>query len=49
MEQACENQRAKAGPGMKWTKRLGTAAFVFFLIKGLLWLLLPALIAYFSL
>ena len=32
-----------------WLKRLGLAGFLFFLIKGLLWLIIPALIAYFSL
>lgn len=32
-----------------WIKRLGFAGFMFFLIKGLLWLIVPALIAYFSL
>jgi hypothetical protein len=26
-------------------RRLGAAAFLFFLIKGLLWLLIPALVA----
>jgi hypothetical protein len=33
---------------LKWIKRIGVAGFVFFLIKGLLWLLLPGLIAYFA-
>jgi hypothetical protein len=28
-----------------WIKRLGFWGFVFFLLKGLLWLLVPALIA----
>jgi hypothetical protein len=36
-------------PAVKWTKRFGAAAFLFFLVKGLLWLIVPALIAYFSL
>lgn len=31
---------------MVWIKRLGVAGFLFFLIKGLLWLIVPALIAY---
>lgn len=31
-----------------WIKRLGVAGFMFFLVKGLLWLIVPALIAYFS-
>jgi hypothetical protein len=29
----------------KWVKRLGFWGFMFFLVKGLLWLLVPALIA----
>jgi len=29
-------------------KRLGVAGFFFFLIKGLLWLIIPALAAYFA-
>ncbi len=31
----------------KWIKRFGVAGFMFFLVKGLLWLIVPALIAYF--
>lgn len=27
-----------------WLKRLGAASFLFFLVKGLLWLLVPAAI-----
>ncbi len=30
---------------MLWFKRLGWAGFFFFLVKGLLWLLIPYLIA----
>jgi hypothetical protein len=33
----------------RWTKRIGIAAFLFFLIKGLLWLVVPALVAYLAL
>lgn len=33
----------------KWVKRFGFYGFMFFLVKGLLWLTVPALIAYFSL
>lgn len=33
----------------RWIKRLGVAGFMFFLIKGLLWLIIPALITYFAL
>lgn len=32
-----------------WIKRLGFWGLVFFLVKGLLWLIIPALIAYFAL
>ena len=28
----------------RWLKRLGAASFLFFLVKGLLWLLVPAAI-----
>lgn len=34
------NQRFKA-----WLKRIGWVGFLFFLVKGLLWLLIPYLIA----
>ncbi|MFN5920400.1 MAG: hypothetical protein ACK45I_03765, partial [Bacteroidota bacterium] len=36
------NQRK---PMWMWMKRLGWAGFFFFLIKGLLWLIIPYLIA----
>jgi hypothetical protein len=32
--------------GVRWLQRLGVAGFAFFLIKGLLWLTVPALLAY---
>jgi hypothetical protein len=31
-----------------WLKRFGVAGFLFFPIKGLLWLIVPALIGYFA-
>jgi hypothetical protein len=31
-----------------WAKRLGVAGFLFFLIKGLLWLIVPAIIAFYA-
>ena len=31
-----------------WVKRFGFLGFMFFLIKGLLWLIIPALAAYFA-
>jgi hypothetical protein len=39
----------KNDPAASWLKRFGVAGFVFFLVKGLLWLIVPAVIAYFSL
>ena len=38
-----KNEAAKT-----WLKRLGFWGFMFFFVKGLLWLIVPALIAYFS-
>ncbi|MCS6873508.1 MAG: hypothetical protein RML33_01360 [Acidobacteriota bacterium] len=38
-------QRGKVN---QWIKRLGVVGFLFFLIKGLLWLIVPILIAYFA-
>jgi hypothetical protein len=32
----------------RWVKKLGVLGFLFFLIKGLLWLIIPALLAYFA-
>lgn len=32
-----------------WIKRLGFWGFMFFLVKGLLWLIIPSLVAFFSL
>jgi hypothetical protein len=31
-----------------WLKRFGVAGFLFFLIKGLLWLIVPALLVFFG-
>jgi hypothetical protein len=36
--------RHPAPPGHRWLKRLGVAGFMFFLVKGLMWLALPALL-----
>ncbi len=35
-------------PDVKWVKRFGVAGFLFFLIKGLLWLIIPAALGYFG-
>lgn len=31
-----------------WLKRFGVAGFLFFLVKGLLWLMLPAALVFFG-
>jgi hypothetical protein len=43
-----EEPRKRKCPAVNWTKRFGVAAFLFFLIKGLLWLLIPAVAAYYA-
>ena len=32
----------------KWIKRFGVAGFLFFFIKGLLWLVVPAILIWFG-
>jgi hypothetical protein len=39
---------APAADRPKWLKRLGAAAFLFFFVKGLLWLTVPVLILWFG-
>ncbi len=39
------NAAAARGRVGRWIRRFGAAGFLFFLIKGLLWLLVPGLIA----
>jgi len=34
--------------GTTWLKRFGVAGFLFFLIKGLLWLTVPVLLVFFG-
>jgi hypothetical protein len=43
-----EEPRKRKCPAVKWTKRIGVTAFLFFLVKGLLWLIVPALVYYFA-
>jgi hypothetical protein len=45
MNEEADKKNSRAA---QWFKRFGVAGFLFFLIKGLLWLIIPALIAYFS-
>jgi hypothetical protein len=44
-----EEPRKRKCPAVSWTRRFGVAAFLFFLIKGLLWLIIPAVAAYYAL
>jgi hypothetical protein len=46
MQQKVEDKNDQA---KSWLRRFGVAGFVFFLVKGLLWLIVPAVSAYFSL
>jgi hypothetical protein len=41
-----EQQERQDSSAARWTKRVGVGAFLFFLVKGLLWLIVPAVIAY---
>lgn len=43
-----ENNPRPTNRAITWLKRLGVAGFLFFLIKGLLWLLLPTLLVWFA-
>jgi hypothetical protein len=38
------NENSPRDGTLGWLKRLGTIGFLFFLIKGLLWLILPFLL-----
>lgn len=39
------DKRCEPVQSAKWARRLGLAAFLFFLIKGLAWLAVPAVLA----
>lgn len=42
---SCPVPHGKRRGAMQWIKRIGWVGFFFFLIKGLLWLIVPYLIA----
>ncbi len=42
---APNNQTGFWGRARRWTARFGVAGFLFFLVKGLLWLAIPAILA----
>jgi hypothetical protein len=37
---------AQPGESPAWLKRLGVGGFLFFLVKGLLWLIVPGMLAF---
>jgi len=41
-----EQEERHDSSAARWSKRVGIGAFLFFLFKGLLWLIVPAIIAY---
>ena len=41
-----EQEDRQTTAAARWTKRVGVGAFLFFLVKGLLWLIVPAVLAY---
>jgi hypothetical protein len=43
MQEDLQNSKSKTSD---WVKRFGLAGFIFFLIKGLLWLIVPAILTY---
>ena len=43
-----DSTRERRPTGRRWLQRLGKIGFLFFLIKGLLWLLLPMLLMFWS-
>lgn len=44
-----ETEKAARPKGFaRWIKRFGVAGFLFFLIKGLLWLIVPAVLIWFG-
>lgn len=47
--EAATTKSSRLSLACPWLKRLGMVGFVFFLAKGLLWLLVPGLLAYFGL
>jgi hypothetical protein len=48
MEENPEDKKGMKCPAFKWVKRFGVAGFLFFLIKGLIWLALLLGAGYFG-
>ena len=41
-----EREEPQNSSAARWSRRVGVGAFLFFLVKGLLWLIVPALLTY---
>jgi hypothetical protein len=48
LEPAPSASRDRGSLQRRWLKRFGAVGFAFFLLKGLFWLTVPALLAYFA-
>ena len=46
--EAAGTESPSASPLVVWVRRFGVAGFLFFLVKGLLWLSLPTLLVVFG-
>lgn len=46
IEVAVATERGAASRARCWLKRVGVGGFFFFFVKGLLWLIVPAMVAY---
>lgn len=46
VEAECGQEKCRAScRTVRWVRRFGVAGFLFFLVKGLLWLIVPVLVA----
>lgn len=48
MEHDAQKEEVHTSGLKKWLARFGVAGFLFFFIKGMLWLIVPAAIAWFG-
>ncbi len=47
LDEMNEKPQGERTDAATWLRRVGVIGFLFFLVKGLLWLIVPALIYYF--
>lgn len=43
-----DNEERKQSPVGKWAKRIGVWGIIFFTVKGLLWLIVPAVFVWYG-